>query len=85
MGCPQPRNALEAPSPGRQRLRARLLEFLKFRVLAAQHEFFREFPAGDEAQALRAWLEAVGWREALELEDHDLLESLETARRLYLD
>lgn len=61
------------------------MEFLKFRVLAAQHAFFRDFPAGAEAPALRAWLEAVGWREALALEDRDLLESLETARRLYLD
>ncbi|MEB3333010.1 MAG: hypothetical protein VKI83_11030 [Synechococcaceae cyanobacterium] len=85
MGCPQPADALAEHPPDRQRLRARLLEFLKFRVLAAQHEFFSDFPAGAEAQALRAWLEAVGWREALKLEDRDLLESLETARRLYLD
>lgn len=87
------------------RLKARLLEFLKFRVLAAQESFFAAFespqaqspqaqsPETHSAQAqsaqavaaLRAWLAAVGWREALDLNDADLLAVLATARRLYVN
>jgi hypothetical protein len=134
------------------RLRARLLEFLKFRVLAAQEEFFVAFlapqlsdasrqdlnpglepatqaAAADGASALkmtvaitaeapaegdalaarpgatlfqppamaglgptaaldparfRAWLQAL-WPEALDLDDTDLLATLEQAHRLYVN
>jgi hypothetical protein len=123
------------------RLRARLLEFLKFRVLAAQEEFFVAFlasqpsdalgqdprsgvapsahaavaaagqaaaegdavggrrsapsvqpnahaglgPTGDlDPKPLRAWLCSL-WPEALDLDDTDLLATLEQARRLYLN
>jgi hypothetical protein len=72
-----------------RRLRARLLEFLKFRVLAAQAEFFHSLE--DEAEEgvrflsverLRAWLAPL-WSEALDLRDPDLLATFEQARRLY--
>ena len=85
------------------RLRARLLEFLKFRVLAAQEEFFVAFladqaspslqlnakaglgPTGDlDPKRLRAWLRSL-WPEALDLDDTDLLATLEQARRLYVN
>ena len=124
------------------RLRARLLEFLKFRVLAAQEEFFLAFeapragtavtgspeasadpadpinPAAAHAAALathpkpaeaggtaspsgkpscgitagdapdadrfRLWLRGL-WPEALDLDDQDLLETLEQARMLYVN
>lgn len=69
------------------RLRARLLEFLKFRVLAAQDQFFADLVSepGPEGQAvaLRQWLVAVNWCEALELSDAQLLATLDTARYLY--
>lgn len=92
------------------RLKARLLEFLKFRVLAAQESFFAAFEAPQDeappnrspgagsqpaqgsqaaspqaAAALRTWLAAVGWREALDLSDADLLAVLATAQRLYVN
>ena len=67
------------------RLKARLLEFLKFRVLAAQESFFEAFAPPQAAAALRCWLAEVGWREALDLSDADLVAVLETARRLYLN
>ena len=71
------------------RLRARLLEFLKFRVLAAQEEFFVAFMAsqatGDlDPARVRAWLRSH-WPEALDLDDTDLVATLEQARRLYLN
>jgi hypothetical protein len=67
------------------RLRARLLEFLKFRVLAAQAAFFVSF-AGPEGMAqLRQWLRSQGWGEALDLSDADLGRVLEQARRLYTE
>jgi hypothetical protein len=77
------------------RLRARLLEFLKFRVLAAQEEFFAAFmapitaaglthPGDPEAERFRAWLHPL-WPEALDLDDADLLATLDQARRLYVD
>jgi len=92
------------------RLRARLLEFLKFRVLAAQEEFFAAFlvpQPGDapwpdprpflapalaalgptaalDPNRFRTWLQAV-WPEALDLDDADLLATLEQARHLYLN
>lgn len=69
------------------RLRARLLEFLKFRVLAAQEAFFLAFqaplPSQDlDASLVRAWLRNP-WPEALDLDDADLLATFEQARRLY--
>ena len=83
--------------PNLLRLRARLLEFLKFRVLAAQASFFADLaldpataataPASWEGLHLdrfRAWL-AGQWPEALPLPDADLRRTLEQARSLYLD
>lgn len=67
------------------RLRARLLEFLKFRVLAAQQQFFEELAAGGQpAQALRQWLAGV-WPEACDLSDADLQRTLDQARLLYTE
>jgi len=63
------------------RLRARLLEFLKFRVLAAQEAFFNPEP---DAAALRRWLAGL-WPEACDLSDADLLRTLEQARLLYTE
>ncbi len=61
------------------RLRARLLEFLKFRVLAAQDDFFN-----DGIATFRSWLQAQ-WPEACDLRDADLLLTLEQARHLYTE
>lgn len=88
---------LEAVSPGERfaleldprrcrliqpaRLRARLLEFLKFRVLAAQEGFFSPEP---DPQDLRRWLAGL-WPEACDLSDADLLLTLEQARLLYTE
>lgn len=82
------------------RLRARLLEFLKFRVLAAQEGFFAGLGAGaahggqvdDDGQGsdaaamepFRRWLAPL-WPEALALSDADLRRTLEQARQLYVD
>jgi len=76
------------------RLRARLLEFLKFRVLAAQEEFFTTFqpggppggpmPTEPDPQLVRRWLGPL-WPEALDLSDADLLGTLTQARRFYTD
>jgi hypothetical protein len=68
------------------RLRARLLEFFKFRVLAAQDAFFRDWrdsPSGavDPAR-LRLWLQGA-WPEALALSDRDLLATCDQAWQLY--
>jgi hypothetical protein len=62
------------------RLRARLLEFLKFRVLAAQDGFFQD----SDPPALRAWL-AQHWSEACDLTDDELLATLQQARQLYTE
>ena len=61
------------------RLRARLLEFLKFRVLAAQDAFFAEGQHG-----LRPWLQ-LHWPEACDLSDLDLERTLEQACALYTE
>lgn len=61
--------------------RARLLEFLKFRVLAAQESFFA---ASTDAPALRHWLQEV-WPQACRLSDADLLLTVEQARQLYTE
>jgi hypothetical protein len=66
-------------------LRARLLEFLKFRVLAAQATFFASFEGPTGPANLRRWLHSQGWNEALALSDADLQLVLEQARRLYTD
>ena len=77
LGLPRRRCRLIQPA----RLRARLLEFLKFRVLAAQEAFFT--PEAD-ATALRRWLADL-WPEACDLSDADLLRTLEQARLLYTE
>lgn len=68
------------------RLRARLLEFFKFRVLAAQEAFFHDWrdPASGalDPARLRLWLQTA-WPEALALSDRDLLASCERAWHLY--
>lgn len=61
------------------RLRARLLEFLKFRVLAAQESFFLQ-----ELPLLRQWLDQH-WPEASVLSDAEVQLSLEQARQLYTE
>jgi len=67
------------------RLRAQLLEFLKFRVLAAQQQFFADLAAdGPPEQALRHWLGGV-WPEGCDLSDSDLRLTLEQARQLYTE
>jgi len=71
------------------RLRAQLLECLKFRVLAAQEGFFAEFggvePTADGLAALRRWLGTQGFAQAADLGDRDLRATLAQARHLYLD
>ncbi|MEB3354036.1 MAG: hypothetical protein VKM34_07350 [Cyanobacteriota bacterium] len=71
------------------RLRARLLEFLKFRVLAAQESFFTDIGGADPDQAavatLRHWLRHQGFAEAADLDDGDLRATLAQARSLYTD
>ena len=63
------------------RLKARLLEFLKFRVLAAQHDFFSQ-PASLPER--RRWL-ASHHPEALQLTDADLERVWNQARCLYTE
>ena len=72
--------------PNQQRLRARLLEFLKFRVLAAQDEFFTPWQNKDDIDCikLRGWL-AQTWPEALSLDDEQLKLVLKQARDLYVN
>lgn len=62
------------------RLRSRLLEFLKFRVLAAQQTFF----SSTQPDQRRAWLQQV-WPEALALDDADLERVWSQARSLYAE
>jgi len=74
------------------RLQARLLEALKFRVLASQEAFYRAFDLDPESLlsdspstlALRSWLASV-LPGALDLTDRELLEVLNNAWRLYGD
>ena len=63
------------------RLRAQLLEFLKFRVLAAQDSFFNQTAGTTER---RAWLNAHHC-EALQLDDIDLDLVWNQARMLYTE
>lgn len=66
-------------------LQARLLEALKFRVLASQDDFFTAFqPTAAGAAAFRAWLPQV-MPQAADLEDAELQAVLERARFLYCD
>jgi len=60
------------------RLRARLLEFLKFRVLAGEGSFFNN----DSPAARRQWLQALH-PEALALADADLERVWQQAKQLY--
>ena len=90
LGAVSPGDRFELSLDGRRcrliqpaRLRARLLEFLKFRVLAAQAEFFGSGP-GEGAEALRPWLQQH-WPEACDLSDADLQRTLEQARFLYTE
>ncbi|MFM7315146.1 MAG: hypothetical protein ACKO0M_18630 [Cyanobium sp.] len=83
---------------GRLRERARLLEFLKFRVLASQEAFFEAWrpdgatatmqegglPRDLDLQAFRLWL-THHWPAAARLDDSDLRHSLEQAHHLYVD
>lgn len=62
------------------RLRSRLLECLKFRVLAAQQSFF----VSTEGEQRRVWLRQA-WPEALDLDDGDLEAVWSQARMLYAD
>jgi hypothetical protein len=68
------------------RLRARLLEFFKFRVLAAQDTFFRDWrdphSGALDPALLRPWLQ-TSWPEALALPDRDLRLCCERAWQLY--
>lgn len=75
------------------RLQARLLEALKFRVLASQADFYRscgldperlEHTPSTALLPLRSWLATVE-PEALDLHDHELLLVLQNAWRLYGD
>jgi len=86
------------PDSERVRGRARLLEFLKFRVLAAQEAFFDAWRLADatpdalsgqelpllDLQAFRLWLQPL-WPQAARLTDADLRHCLEQAVRLYVD
>ena len=62
------------------RLRARLLEFLKFRVLASQASFFE----ADHLNNRRDWLQSLH-PEALQLSDDDLDRVWNQARTLYTE
>lgn len=85
--------ASPCPPAAAARLRGVLLEFLKFRVLAAQDAFFTDLGSGGRqgplpataAPRLRIWLRGLGVRQFERLEDADLLMVLEASRRLYLD
>ena len=69
-----------------QRLRARLLEFLKFRGLASQEVFFEPWQQDDghDCERFREWLRGI-WPEALTLSDADLLSVLQQACTLYVN
>ena len=62
------------------RLRSRLLECIKLRVLAAQQSFF----VSTEGEQRRVWLRQA-WPEALDLDDGDLEAVWSQARMLYAD
>ena len=62
------------------RLRARLLEFLKFRVLSSQETFFE----ADTLQKRQQWLSSI-FPEALQLSELDLDRVWIQARSLYTE
>lgn len=62
------------------RLRARLLEFLKFRVLASQNSFFED----EHPECRRDWLQSLH-PEALQLSNDDLDRVWAQARNLYTE
>ena len=64
----------------RIRLRHRLLEFLKFRVLASQQAFFE----GDTLSTRQQWLSTT-FPEALQLSEKDLDQVWSQARCLYTE
>ena len=64
----------------RVRLRVQLLEFLKFRVLASQEQFFRE----TSGPAKREWLCSIA-SQFLALSDEDLDSVWDQARNLYTE
>lgn len=75
-------------------LKAKLLEFLKFRVLAAQEEFFDPFLSQAALQTgTRSPLDAARLRHylqtaapsALQLSDTELIQVFEQARTLYVN
>ena len=71
-------SGMEADEANRLRLRHQLLEFLKFRVLAAEDQFFSD--ASPEQR--RAWLKSLFPR-ALSLSDQDLEQVWAQAYALY--
>ena len=73
--CP---DLMDISDSQRLRLRAILLEFLKFRVLAAEDRFFSQ-PHGAER---RTWLSQMH-PQALVLSDQDLDEVWQQAHHLY--
>jgi hypothetical protein len=68
------------------RWKARLLELLKFRVLAAQESFFADLMEyggkRSDPERFRRWLAPL-WPEALALDEEALLATLASARHLY--
>ncbi|WP_338461319.1 hypothetical protein VZH09_09710 [Synechococcus elongatus IITB7] len=75
-------------------LKAKLLEFLKFRVLAAQEEFFDPFLSQAAIQTgTRSPLDAARLRQylqtaapsSLQLSDTELIQVFEQARTLYVN
>ena len=94
-------NGADGDRSRRLRSRARLLEFLKFRVLAAQLTFFDDWrledsSIPDQAAARGTALPPLDlaafrqwlqplWPEAIALTDSDLHACLEQAHRLYVD
>jgi len=67
------------------RLQAQLLEFLKFRVLAAQARFFQAFEGPAGAVVLRRWLVEQRGPGATDLSDAELLAGSRQNRQLYVD
>lgn len=69
---------MESSAAHRLRVRAILLEFLKFRVLAAEDQFFTQRQGAER----RAWLSRMH-PQALVLSDQDLDEVWQQAHALY--
>lgn len=85
LGVDPQRCLLTVSGPEAAVLRHKLLEFLKFRVLAAQQQFFADLEAEAEPLGgLRCWL-AQQWPMACRLSDADLQRTLDQARLLYTE